>query len=674
MEKLCSEMSDTLGEVGQEFPLKDISFHATDFSSSPSWVGNLLGFLTVDGLLPSQLSLFFSSKLTDLTPGGTILMTVEPDTAVDVKAGWDKRVVIQVAFISAEGEEKAVRAKKKTEGGKRLLKFEASSAGIYKVTATLYEQHLRNSPYTIPVGDNQLQSVGLRLLEEDENKDEDCKARPSVTTKNESNDKAKKKEDTLRSEEKGDEVKAVCEKKASVEEQVKTFSCEKKVEEEAKCFREEKRKVEEEVSIREKNASSGISTGPYYSSKSTIAGGSGSVHEAGDEAEAAVHEDRKIPHPSKVSGSGTQAFTGRNVLVMKEGVKHEGVVHKKVSDELYVVKLSKSNSFMGALPSELVLVGDWNVGDTCLAMWSEDMVWYNARIIQCLDVGKYMVNFIDYGNSEEVSEAFIVSSAERIPSGGFIDHHVDQAGATQQTTDSQEGVSLEPEKEKHPNSWFSSSSEDYVSTSLNFQSRDLLFSDLVLKEIKTVNIIEAGVAISSMTLLNPDTLLCLSEEPREICLFDANTGMELGKLDDPTLTYPQAVLVLSLGGLVVSNGTHQGVHLFDGNLEYVQFIEIPQATVIIGICEKDDNYIYTLNYDYDITDCFILLTSLCGETTNKFNLTDLIEMGQMSSCGQFDGAAAMPMSNCRFITKYGQDIYVLGKSSLPIFSLSSEIF
>ena len=72
--------------------------------------------------------------------------------------------------------------------------------------------------------------------------------------------------------------------------------------------------------------------------------------------------------------------------------------------------------------------------------------------------------------------------------------------------------------------------------------------------------------------------------------------------------------------------------------------------------------------------CFILLTSLCGETTNKFNLTDLIEMGQMSSCGQFDGAAAMPMSNCRFITKYGQDIYVLGKSSLPIFSLSSEIF
>jgi len=154
-------------------------------------------------------------------------------------------------------------------------------------------------------------------------------------------------------------------------------------------------------------------------------------------------------------------------------------------------------------------------------------------------------------------------------------------------------------------------------------------------------------------------LLCLCEEPREIRLFDANTGMELGKLEDYTLTYPQAVLVLSSGGVVVSNGTHQGVHLFDGNLEYVQFIEILQATVIIGICEKDENNIYTLNYDYDITDCFILLTSLSGETTNKFDLTNLIEMGQMSSLGQFDGAAAMPMSNCRFITKYGQDIYVL---------------
>ena len=667
MEKLCSEMSDTHGEVGQDFPLKEISFHAIDFSSSPSWVGNLLGFLTVDGLLPSHLSLSFSSKLTDLTPGGTILMTVEPDTAEDVKAGWDKRVVIQVSFSSAEGEEKAVRVKKKTEGGKRLLKFEAGSAGIYKVTATLYEQHLRNSPYTIPVGHNQLHSVGLRHLEEDENKEEDGKARPSVTTKEESkivsNDKAKEKEDTVRGEEKvdrkGDEVKAVCEKKASVEEQVKAFSFEKKDEEEAKCFREEKRKVEEEASLRQKNESSGISTGPYG---------------AGDEAEAAVHEDNKIPHPFKVSGSGTQAFTGRNVLVMKEGVKYEGVVHKKVSDDLYVVKLSKSNSFMGALPSELVLVGDWNVGDTCLAMWSEDMVWYNARIVQCLDVGKYMVNFTDYGNSEEVSEAFIVSSAERIPSGGYIDHHVDQAGAAPQNTDSQKSVSLEPEKEKHPDSWIEPSAEDCVNTAWNLQSGDLLFPDLVLKEMKTVNIIEAGVAISSMTLLNPGTLLCLCEEPREIRLFDANTGMELGKLEDYTLTYPQAVLVLSSGGVVVSNGTHQGVHLFDGNLEYVQFIEILQATVIIGICEKDENNIYTLNYDYDITDCFILLTSLSGETTNKFDLTNLIEMGQMSSLGQFDGAAAMPMSNCRFITKYGQDIYVLGKSSLPILSLSFEIF
>ena len=37
-------------------------------------------------------------------------------------------------------------------------------------------------------------------------------------------------------------------------------------------------------------------------------------------------------------------FVLRNVFVLKEGVKHGGVVWKKVSNELYIVKMSKSNS------------------------------------------------------------------------------------------------------------------------------------------------------------------------------------------------------------------------------------------------------------------------------------------------------------------------------------------
>ena len=121
-----------------------------------------------------------------------------------------------------------------------------------------------------------------------------------------------------------------------------------------------------------------------------------------------------------------------------------------------------------------------------------------------------------------------------------------------------------------------------------------------------------------------------------------------------------AILVLSAGGVVVSNGDDQGVHLFDGKLEYVQYMEIPGATCITSICEGDDNNIYTLNCDK--MDSFILLTSLSsGDTTSKINLTELIQIGQMKSSGRSDAASAMPESNCRFITKYQEDLYVLGK-------------
>ena len=55
LDKMCTEMTDTIGE-SEGLQLRDIRFLASDLSSSSSG-SNILGYLSVDGLLPSHLSL-----------------------------------------------------------------------------------------------------------------------------------------------------------------------------------------------------------------------------------------------------------------------------------------------------------------------------------------------------------------------------------------------------------------------------------------------------------------------------------------------------------------------------------------------------------------------------------------------------------------------------------------
>ena len=148
--------------------LRDLSLCVTDLSPTH----NILGFLAVDGLLPSNLHLLLSSPLTDLRPDSSLMFSVEAvaNTEVTLKPGWDQKIKVQVSFTDSEGEEKLIRMKKKTEGTKRLLKFEANEAGVYQVSATLYENHINNSPFLVPVVPDLLETIGIdyRGLEDSE--------------------------------------------------------------------------------------------------------------------------------------------------------------------------------------------------------------------------------------------------------------------------------------------------------------------------------------------------------------------------------------------------------------------------------------------------------------------------------------------------------------------------
>merc|ERR1711874_927275 len=49
-----------------------------------------------------------------------------------------------------------------------------------------------------------------------------------------------------------------------------------------------------------------------------------------------------------------------------------------------------------------------NIGDLCIAQWSEDLVWYNAQVEDILEDGSFNVYFIDYFNKATVKNAQLV--------------------------------------------------------------------------------------------------------------------------------------------------------------------------------------------------------------------------------------------------------------------------
>ena len=68
----------------------------------------------------------------------------------------------------------------------------------------------------------------------------------------------------------------------------------------------------------------------------------------------------------------------------------------------------------------------FQVGDACVAQWSEDLVWYNA-IIQSINKdgdASCCVTFTDYGNTEYVDKSVIVKDPSMIPENDSIDENV----------------------------------------------------------------------------------------------------------------------------------------------------------------------------------------------------------------------------------------------------------
>ena len=147
-------------------------------------------------------------------------------------------------------------------------------------------------------------------------------------------------------------------------------------------------------------------------------------------------------NPQRVAEvKATCIVAGSLVLARVEDTWQPATVTQVVQPgQLYIVQYQETKQFGGVSPDKIKLwqesevgsknsntFGGFAIGDVCIARWSEDNVYYNAKILEELSNGKCKVIFLDYGNEDIVSEADLVASGKEIPTGSNVDVYVDQS-------------------------------------------------------------------------------------------------------------------------------------------------------------------------------------------------------------------------------------------------------
>ena len=97
-------------------------------------------------------------------------------------------------------------------------------------------------------------------------------------------------------------------------------------------------------------------------------------------------------------------------------------------DELVETTVQEAKKEKEAVAAEPAVTpaagGDFSVDTECFAKWTEDEVWYNAKVEKVLQDGTFQVLFLDYGNSEVAPRSNILLNWAEIPKGDEIDENV----------------------------------------------------------------------------------------------------------------------------------------------------------------------------------------------------------------------------------------------------------
>ena len=147
-----------------------------------------------------------------------------------------------------------------------------------------------------------------------------------------------------------------------------------------------------------------------------------------------------------LESSDKNLVEGMQIIAKKSdhSIWYRAVLHEAIlPGSLYKIQYDESQKFDCVRAEQIVLAKEdipeserfsestilstkpYVVGDTCVAQWSEDKIWYNAQVIAYDESNnKYSVKFVDYGNEESLPLTSIKCRPSDIPVEDLVDSNV----------------------------------------------------------------------------------------------------------------------------------------------------------------------------------------------------------------------------------------------------------
>ena len=448
------------------------------FTSLNDDISSLHGLLYHDDVLPSDLTLELVTGITQLKTGAVIVLKVTSPKPI-LKDIILKKLSINIVNIMS-GDESSFKFQKKIfSPTKMMMRVKTSEEGQYVISTKLYGHHVTNSPVTLPVMDDpekHLAEMGIHDLGCTTNQPhlEDGDVMKEQTQS--SSIPSKKAEQSTRFEE-SDTIMG-----DSVEENVQdhqfnggpNFDNEREDSETISA-----KKVEDFVSDEAENPipidftdvgrcpnDQDYKDTAYTHEEKAILNDINGLKLSRGVVKSAENLDFALQQSVMMLDEDNQWKTGviedyvksDNIYIVKCNGGYAGVAPgfiKSIEDHFTSCSKNSNENFIdgatavGNIDDEMPnLVGDidpnqvdsgnglrefesdsrqipWTSGDKCFAKWTEDNIWYNARVLTYSGSEmKYSIRFTDYGNEDLVDTESMVLKCTDIPEGELVDDHV----------------------------------------------------------------------------------------------------------------------------------------------------------------------------------------------------------------------------------------------------------
>merc|ERR1719318_224565 len=364
-----------------------------------------LGFLAINNILPSDFHLDMVTMLASVQVMGSITCVLSCDKDASPS-------ILSFLKYSVTHKDKPVTIN--TDSSLLKFTFSLPHPGLYHVTAKLYGHDVHGSPLTVPVAVSALPGLaqlGLVPLG-------------------------------------ADNVGGGVEMKSDVVGVTAGLVCVAKWSEDGVWYRAKVDKVEGEmveVTFLDYGNTETVTTANIVKTRSHIPAGE-EIDEFVEELEEKVKLNATIGFTTGdfVIAKWNEDEVWYNAKIYEVGAEMVGVtfIDYGNEDEVNIDNIVKLQSEipMGDEIDEYVMEVDnkspesekveegvkkyvFQVGDDVVAKWSEDSVWYNAKV-EAVNGDEYSVLFTDYGNSASAKHAEVLKSAVDIPTAEIVDECV----------------------------------------------------------------------------------------------------------------------------------------------------------------------------------------------------------------------------------------------------------